>query len=222
MKKIILATLATMYSASVFAATPYVEGNISYINPSDIKTKTYNGTEDGITFSNVKAKMDYDSDVGYGVEVGLKDALVENLRIGFAFTTVKFDFDKASGSGTVTDGTDTINFSGSVNRSDVKSVGLDLDRRTKLYMVNAYYDFKNSTPITPYVGVGIGMADIESTKDNELALSATLGAKYHINQNVYAGAKASYYNINGIKDDANIKYKDVDAVALNLNVGFDF
>lgn len=222
MKKTIFATLAIIYSASAFAATPYVEANISHINPSDIKTKTYSGTEDGLTFSNVKAKMDFDSDVGYGFEVGAKDLLVENLRVGFAFTTVKFDFNKASGSGTVTDGTDTINFAGSVNKSDAKSVGLDLDRRTKLYMINAYYDFKNSSPITPYVGVGIGFADIENTKDNEVAMSATLGAKYNINQNVYVGAKATYYNINGFKDDASIKYKDVDAMALNINIGYDF
>lgn len=48
--------------------------------------------------------------------------------------------------------------------------GLENNLRTHAFMVNAYYDIKNRTRWTPYIGVGIGMARKESNaKFSELA-----------------------------------------------------
>ncbi len=65
------------------------------------------------------------------------------------------------------------------------------------YMANAFYDFKNSTAFTPYLGGGLGVAhgkfgdgstDTTST-DNELAYQLMTGVSYDINKNntVYIG-----------------------------------
>ena len=83
---------ATTLSISSQAATPYVEGQIGYANASKVNTNTYSGTVDGITATNLMGKLNYDSSASFGAEIGMKDALVQNLRIGASITTMKFDF----------------------------------------------------------------------------------------------------------------------------------
>ena len=60
-------------------------------------------------------------------------------------------------------------------------------------LVNAYYDFKNSTDFTPYVGAGIGLASLKTegsaTLDNGWVFSGTniTGAKACKREAVFAG-----------------------------------
>lgn len=86
-------------------------------------------------------------------------------------------------------------------RNNVKTV--DADTRAKAtvytYMVNGYYDFKSTSQLTPYVGVGIGLAqytqDLKSDgatatdKDNVWAYQGMVGVGYDLNKNstVYGG-----------------------------------
>ena len=176
---------ATTLSISSQAATPYVEGQIGYANASKVNTNTYSGTVDGITATNLMGKLNYDSSASFGAEIGMKDALVQNLRIGASITTMKFDLKNAVISGSLTDGVDTVSGSLPITAADFATVGVSFDNRVNLYMANAYYDFKNDSKFTPFVGFGLGVADIKNAKDNEFTYSLNAGAKYNIDKNVF-------------------------------------
>ena len=100
-----------------------------------------------------------------------------------------------------------------------------LKKDINLYMANAYYDFKNSTPFTPYVGAGLGLASIKDTKGTELAYSLMAGAKYNINNNVYVGAKGTYTRVNSPtsnKYGVDIELDDIDLWRADAVVGYEF
>ena len=100
-----------------------------------------------------------------------------------------------------------------------------LKKNIKLYMVNTYYDFTNSTPFTPYVGFGLGMADINATKDKEFAYSAIAGAKYNFNPNFYLGMKGSFTRVNAPTSTAlgaEIGLEDIDLKRADAVIGYEF
>jgi opacity protein-like surface antigen len=89
-------------------------------------------------------------------------------------------------------------------------------------MANAYYDFKNDSQFTPFVGFGLGVADIKNATDNEFAYTVNAGAKYNIDKNVYIGVKAAYTNINGPSDELGLKYQNLEIFTANVALGFEF
>jgi len=109
---------------------------------------------------------------------------------------------------------------------DVKNkIFNDLKKNIDLFMLNAYYDFKNSTPFTPYIGAGIGLANIKDTKAVQFAYSAIIGAKYNINQNFYFGAKATYTVVNAPTSDiygVDIKLEDINFLRADVVIGYEF
>lgn len=225
LNKLTAAVIFAVSTASINAqaATPYIEGQIGYANASKVNTNTYNGeVEPGITATDFMAKLNYDSSASFGAEIGMKDVLIPNLRVGASFTTMKFDLKNATLSGILDDG-DTI-FEGpvTVSNTDLASVGLTFDNRVNLYMANAYYDFKNDSQFTPFVGFGLGVADIKNATDNEFAYTVNAGAKYNIDKNVYIGAKAAYTNINGPSDQLGIKFKNLELYSVNVALGYEF
>ena len=221
-------TTAVIFAVSIAsinaqAATPYVEGQIGYANASKVNTNTYNGeVEPGITATDLKGSLNYDSSASFGAEIGMKDVLVPNLRLGASITTMKFDLKNATISGSVTDGVDTISGSLPITAAQFASVGLNFDNRVNLYMANAYYDFKNDSQFTPFVGFGLGVADIKNATDNEFAYTLNAGAKYNIDKNVYIGAKAAYTNINGPSDELGLKYQNLEIFTANVALGYEF
>lgn len=225
MKKLLIATavFATLaVSATAQAATPYIEGQLGYANLGDVDTNTYTGTSGNITATNLRLTADYDSSATFGAEFGFKDVIVPNLRIGASISTMKFDLKSAELNGVITDGVDTITGPVTVTRADLASVGANSDNRVNLYMVNAYYDFKNSTDFTPFVGFGLGLADIKNAKGTEFAYSINAGAKYNIDKNIYVGAKGTYTRVSGPEDEIGIKYQNIDVYTANLAVGYEF
>jgi len=85
--------------------------------------------------------------------------------------------------------------------STTTGFGLENNLRTHAFMVNAYYDIKNRTRWTPYLGVGVGLARNESnvkytelaeipgkrqqnqsTVQNNLLWSAGLGVRYALTE----------------------------------------
>ena len=222
MKKLLIAVAVATISLGVFAADlkPYVEGSVGYYNLDDVETETWSGSASigANTITRASAKIDYDKSWGGGVELGLRNVGIENLRLGASYQRLNLDMKKVTGSATV---------NGTGYTEDITSVirdtlGIDLNNHVNLYMLNAYYDFKNSSQFTPFVGVGVGMADIQNAKDNELALSASLGGKYHFDKNVYLGAKGVFTRVNGITDGLNIPYKDTDLWSAHALLGYDF
>lgn len=217
MKKLLVSVmLALPAMASAGDFKPYVEGQIGYYNVDDVSTKTYSGDN----YSG-KIKIKYDSDVNGGLEFGFKDIGVDNFRIAASYQRASFDSDKVKAKGSVTINGTT--YSGSVDvTSALKDEGIDLDNSVNLYMINAYYDFKNSSAFTPFVGVGVGVADIKNAKDNEFAYSFSAGGKYYLDKNLYAGVKATFTSVNSPTDKLGIDYKDINMYSGHILLGYEF
>ena len=158
MKKlvILLFTFSLLGLQTVNSEEFYIEGQVNYNQVDDVDTKTYSGTAGGLTFSNLKASNEYDSDIGLGFEVGAKNVSNSNLRIGLSYSESKVELEKTTGSGTVTDGSTTVNFAVSATKAELASIGLSFDNDVKSYSLNAYYDLETNGTFTPYVGVGLG------------------------------------------------------------------
>ena len=224
MKKFLIAAMVAAISSGALAADlkPYIEGQLGITSLDDVDTKAYSGSFGGGTAS-ASAKIEYDNSVSGGFEIGANNVGIENLRIGASYNRMNFDMEKVTGSITaagisgITDGT----YTGDIT-SYVRSAGVPLDNSVNLYMANAYYDIKNASAFTPFVGLGIGMADAQNAKDNEFAWSASVGGKYSIDKNMYLGLKGSYTSVNGITDKIGLEYKDMDAYSAHALLGYQF
>ena len=94
MKKILIAAVVAAISSGALAADlkPYIEGSIGYYNLDDVDTKTYGGTltSGGYDISGSgHIRVGYDNPLGGGLELGVKNIGIENLRIGASFQRAK-------------------------------------------------------------------------------------------------------------------------------------
>ena len=223
MKKILifLFTFSLLCLQTVKSQDFYIEGHINYNQVDDVDVDNV-GTFDGLTFSSMDASLDYDSDIGLGLEVGTVNVSDSNLRIGLSYSETKIELKKASGTGTVTDGSTTVDFAVSATKAELDEVGLSFENDVEFYSLNAYYDLDTNRSFTPYLGVGLGQADIENANDKELSKSLYLGGRQSINDNMYLGIKGSYTIIDGPSDKLNISYDDITVKSLSLIVGYNF
>lgn len=88
-------------------------------------------------------------DTGWGIAGRLGYAWASGLRVDGELSYRRNDVDKSNFVGT-----DGVNF---FNQTDEGASG---HARQIAIMANAYYDFINSTGITPYIGGGIGATNI--------------------------------------------------------------
>jgi opacity protein-like surface antigen len=221
MRKILI--LLALISSSAFAADlkPYIEGQLGWSNLNDVDTKATNLPISDAATASATAKIKYDNSVSGGFEIGANHVGIENLRIGVSFNRMKFDMEKVKGSLALSTSSASLETTGDITEA-VRSLGVDLDNSVKLYMANAYYDIKNASAFTPFIGFGVGMADIKNAKDNEFAWSASVGGKYNIDKNMYLGLKGSYTSVNGITDKIGLEYKDMDAYSAHALLGYQF
>ena len=223
MKKllILLFTFSLLGLQSVKSQDFYIEGHVNYNQVDDVDVDNV-GSFEGLTFSNMNASLDYDSDIGLGFEVGAINVSDSNLRIGLSYSETKIELKKASGTGTVTDGTSTVDFAVSATKAELDEIGLSFENDVKSYSLNAYYDLETNGTFTPYVGVGLGQVDIENANDKELSKSLYLGGRHSIDDNMYLGIKGAYTMIDGPSDKLSISYDDITIKSLSLIVGYNF
>ncbi len=164
--------------------------------------------------------MDYDDDFFFGGEVGVD--LNDGFRVGLSYRDIELSFGSANVTGSATDGTTTIDVNAPVSRDDVSSLGLTFDSDAQVLLASVYYDFQTDDPLTPFLGLGIGQADIKSLKSDENVISATVGAQYDLQDNWYATASASYMQIDGGEDDLGIRYEDIDVYLFDVGIGYKF
>ena len=196
----------------------YIEGQVNYTQVQDIDLKNFTGNSNVRFFENLKGKLGYDSDIGYGVEVGVSEFLNKNFRLGLSYGANKIELKKA----TEISNTDGELLPSSATPQEVRSLGLNFDSNVKIYSLNAYYDFNNFNSFVPFVGAGLGQADILNAKDKELSKSLYLGARYLIDKNIYVGGKGTYSMIDGPEDKKGMKYDDISLYAVTLSIGYQF
>ncbi len=145
------------------------------------------------------ATAEYDTGYGFNVTAGYA---MEPLRFEFEFGYKNADMDKLSGPG------------GTASISDTEVTVMS-------YMVNALYDINIKSPITPYVGAGLGLLNgelkVQGTKedDNEFGYQLIVGAAYKVDKNLaldlsyhFQGAGSDFS-----KNDVSIEYNSSNIMA---------
>ena len=217
MKSTLLASILFALPIAAQAASGYIEGQVGYASIHDVDTKTFTSIETG----SVSGSLDYDPVIGYGFEIGIRDFEQYNdLRVGLAWNRFKAELDSASID--VTGGTEVGAISGSASASDLASVGLDFDNDINVYSANFYYDFPVEMAFKPYLGFGIGVADIENAEDKEIAVIGLIGGQYEISEGVNLGIKYQYINIDSFEDELGIEYDDASASMISVTLGVNF
>ena len=224
----LLATITFLFfsslNATAFAENFYVEAGISQYAFDDVTTQSYSDTVSGITFTNARLSLDYSSSSTFDFEVG--GYLSKNLRLGLSISNPDLDFSSATLSGTISDGSTTLDASTTVTRADLTSIDADLELQTQLTMVNLYLDLEKTGSLVPFFGLGFGIANIKwdgGTSGNKDALSFSSGFKYEFGENYYVCLKGSYFSLQGsVSDGLGITYDDIAGTSANLSFGYKF
>ena len=204
MKSTLLASILFALPIAAQAASGYIEGQVGYVSIDDVDTKKYTSIEAG----SVSASLDYDPVIGYGFEIGIRDFEQYNvLRVGLAWNRFKAELDSVSID--ATGGTEFVPISG-------------LDSEVDVYSANFYYDFPVEMAFKPYLGFGIGVADIEDAEDKEMAVIGLIGGQYEISEGVNLGIKYQYINIDSFEDELGTEYDDASASMISVTLGVNF
>ena len=216
----VIGVLSLLATNQVIAKEFYIEGSIGHYDIDDVDATRTSGTASGITFTNLGGALEYDADTTLGFEFGVK--FNDKVRIGFSYVDVSLDFEGANISGSVTVGATTIS-EARVTPAVASALGLTFSNDAEIMMIKAYYDFNTfSNGLTPFVGFGIGQADMDNATDDETIMSLTAGARYSINEKAYVGAKVSFMEIDGPDDGLGIQYEDIELTSFEVVVGTSF
>lgn len=212
MKKILLVAALTALTTTAFAADlkPYVEGSFGWADSADKNILNLldgsHETDNDQVITSGFAKTQSKSTWNAGIEIGLKDVLVPGIRLAVSDFYMR---PKGDLTGTVNGDS----FSESTGRASMN-----------IMTANAYYDFKTNSPITPFVGAGIGGYKVNQLTESGLAWSLMAGGKYALNNNVYVGAKATYMRLEGVQleNNSSLETDDSNVYALNATLGYEF
>ena len=219
--------LTALYPALVIGDTDprnsYAEVGFGVIMPSDASTEALTGSSGGVTFNNLRSNIEYDSATIWSLEYGRYLDKSVGLRMGVNYSSFKLKLKRLYGSGSYTYGGTTYNVSTSYNRSEITGSGVTFDNNVKILSLNIYKDFdRSSSDVTPFLGFGLGQADIENAKDNEMAYSFILGVNYDFSDKTYVSGRFQSTVISGPTDSVGLKYEDGDAQTLMVSVGTRF
>jgi len=217
---LIITFSSILFTNFALSAGLYIEGQIMQNNVNTVETDAYSGTVSGVTFTNLKGKLDYKSKEATGLELGYK--VNDHFRIGLQFTEFQLDFSKGSITGTATDGNTTISAAANVTEADVTALGLKFDNNVSFFVINSYYDFKKIGSFTPFAGLGIGSANISNATQQELAFSFTGGLSYDISDKLYLGTRVSYVRVDALEDTLGIKYQAPVIISSAITLGYRF
>ncbi len=142
---------------------------------------------------------------GYGFNVGAGYNF-DPVRVEFEFGYKNADVDKLT----------LFGISASVS---------DTNLTTMSFMANAYYDFKNSSPFTPYIGAGIGAIYGEisgggaSGDDTVFGYQAIVGGAYNVNKNLAIDLS---YRFQGTASDFSLSGTDTSYMSSNIVAGLRY
>lgn len=190
-----------------------LEGQLGVVNVWDVSSNFGNtGSLD----------LHFDPGLTYGVEAGVTGLFAAPVRLGVSYNGFNAQIDKVVGTGSIAVNGVPLDLNGTFSRAQLRANGFEFDNRVNVFMANAYYDFMGMGALRPFIGVGIGAADLSNAKDLELALSASVGAQYDLTQNLYVGAKLTGFWVSGPEDQPGISYDNIIAGTGSLTLGVRF
>ncbi len=205
MKKlsVVLLVIATVFGwgVSVGFAAPYVSGNLGAVWVVDSDLSLYGEDTD--------VEMSFDT--GYGVTGAIGYAVTRDMSYGYR-TEIELgyrenDIDKISAKG-------------------FASESIDGDISTISVMANGFIEFMPEGTFSPFVGVGVGGANVEgeddggSEDDTVLAYQVIAGVAFPLSQNLKIDVQYRYFATDDPEfNDLEVEYGTHNAM-LGLRYGF--
>ena len=205
MKKlsVVLLVIATVFGwgVSVGFAAPYVSGNVGAVWVVDADLSLYGEDTD--------VEMSFDT--GYGVTGALGYAVIRDMSYGYR-TEIELgyrenDIDKISAKGYV-------------------SESIDGDISTISVMANVFIEFMPEGTFSPFIGFGVGGANVEgedddgSEDDTVLAYQGIAGVAFPLSQNLKIDVQYRYFATDDPEfNDLEVEYGTHNAM-LGLRYGF--
>ena len=193
-------TLLSVASISHSAEGPYVSGSLGLAIASD--SELTDSTAPGVT-----GDLESDKGLALGIAAGYDFG---NARLEGELAYQKNDMDKLSVTGP----------GGSVSGS------VDGDTSSTALLLNGYYDFKNTSALTPFIGAGLGFAKIEtdgdlgSDDDTVFAYQVGFGAGYAVNEKVTLDLKYRYFATSDPEFDTTTAEYSSHNIYAGIRVGF--
>jgi len=218
-----ISLLPVVAMAETTSRESYAEFGLGLLVPSDASTEPLTGSSGGVTFNNLRANIEYDNATIWSIEYGRYIDSEIGLRAGVNYSSFKLKLKRLYGSGSYTYSGTTYNVTTNIDRSEIAGSGVTFDNNVKILSFNLYKDFNTENSNTkPYIGFGLGQADVENAKDKELAYSLILGVNYEISDKTYIGGRFQNTTISGPTDSLGVKYEDADAQTWMVTVGTRF
>tara|TARA_Y100001968_G_scaffold189336_1_gene173541 strand:- start:634 stop:1356 length:723 start_codon:yes stop_codon:yes gene_type:complete len=225
-----LASLSTPVLADVYSSSDeeesakgfYASLSYSITSPEDLE-----GNIDNDDWENVKAK--FGTDDGGGIQVGLGYDF-GNIRTDVTYSQTSYDITSVEGTK-------------AANSMTATSITGDQDADVTTLLFNAYWDFENDSKFTPYLGGGVGSADIEAAnftatyngqtqtfdaqERDSFVWKGVLGLAYEVTNNVNIFAEGTYTEISqfvslGSSDTIHIEYDQVTAWGATAGLRYTF
>jgi opacity protein-like surface antigen len=210
----IFLAVPTLAAAQEAQHTAYIEGSVGAAFTSSVNTKQFSFADPMNTFSG-RAELDYGTQFTAGGEAGLI------LFSGRIRTGISYDYANATVRSATLIGTlNGVPVSGPFSRSALGSVASDFDNTVQIVAANVYYNFAPDAQFQPYIGGGFGSGAIQTAKNNEFVVTATVGARMRISNAVYIGARYRFSHIEGITDKIGIRYDPIMFHTVSAVIGF--
>jgi len=203
MRKLVIAISAVFlaFSSNVFAAenSPYIEGQFGASMPRD---NDLSGVDTGQAFT---AEGKFKESLNFGGEIGVANIGGTGFRVAASTSYFKMRLDEVCGAG------------------GCAADNTKLDYQS--YFGKLYYDFASGSPLTPFVGIAVGMVDVEDI-GSDPAWGGSVGVNYNVTDNVYVGVRGDYLysysrhtEIDGAESTTN---DDFEVFSASVVLGFKF
>ena len=200
---------------------PYIEGHISQVFIDDVDGTT-SVSASGFNLA-IAGVFEYENATALGTEIGLKGIGHPNIRLGISYQQFDAELKAIDISAALSfNGTVLTTAAGRVTKEELEAAGAEFGDDAKAYSLNAYYDLDQLGVFKPYLGLGIGFADIENTEDDELMISGYFGINYLLTKNIYMGLRGAVRRIDGPTDLAGIDYDDITYKEIGAVLGITF
>jgi len=210
---VLMALAIALAGSTVAGAAPYVSINVGSVWVEDSDYSDSGTYSDGYTF---RDSGEFSFDTGFGMTAAFGNAFDSGFRLELEFGYKVNDYDEAEGTYSEYDR------QGFQDYSEDYSDRLSGDIMTSSFMFNGFYDFTPRSPVSPFIGAGIGFANIESDfdyygseDDNVFAYQLAAGVAFALNQNFKVDVQYRFFGT----EDPDFYSLETEYTTHNLMVG---
>ncbi len=217
-----MAIIALGSASTAHAANGFLEIQVgaSVVQDLDIKGAVSTGVDVAGVVSNGQAV--FETGRLYGVEGGIRNIEVlgaPGFRVGVSWQRVTSDLDELEAS--VSGGVELPAGRYGISRSDLDDIGLNFDAQVDLIALNVGYEFLAGSTFAPFVGVGVGRADIENA-DTEIGYKVYAGVMYRFSDTVDFALRWDFLTVDEVEDSLGLKYDAAEVHSVSATVAVDF